>query len=126
MIFSRGSDNHGVSVNCFLPLSVQPGVTTSTEPMVAPVGAVALNSDAEATAKVAAVPLKVTVVAPVRLLPGILITAPTALEVVCVSTNAPNPPNKCDIRHGSRRESRTPPPSPASGHRQLCSIRRGR
>jgi hypothetical protein len=43
------------------------------------------------TVNAAAVPLKLTLVAPVRSLPRIVTAAPTLPEVVCVCTNAPNP-----------------------------------
>lgn len=68
-----------------------PGVVTSTRPVVAPVGTVVVISDAETTVNVAAVPLNVTLVAPVRSVPRILTAAPTVPEVVCVSTNGARP-----------------------------------
>ena len=49
--------------------SVPPGVTTRTLPVVAPAGTVVVISELETTVKGAAVPLKLTLVAPVRLVP---------------------------------------------------------
>jgi hypothetical protein len=65
--------------------------------VVAPFGTVAVISELETMVKTAAVPLKVTLVAPVRLVPRILTTAPTVPEVVCVSTNAPRPAESLKI-----------------------------
>jgi hypothetical protein len=48
------------------------GVVTATVPVVAPAGTVVLISVSEATVNVAAVPLKLTFVAPVRLFPKIM------------------------------------------------------
>jgi hypothetical protein len=73
---------------------VPPGVTTRTFPDVAPEGTVAVIKHLDTTVKVAAVPLNVTLVAPVRSLPRILIDAPTLPEVVCVSTNGPRPTDR--------------------------------
>ena len=64
-------------------------VVTLTVPVVAPLGTVALISELETTVNVAAVPLKLTLLAPVRLVPRILTVAPTLPEVGCVSTNGP-------------------------------------
>src|SRR6202451_630414 len=77
--------------NATLLDSVPPAVTTLTVPVVAPVGTVVVISELETTLKVAAVPLKVTLVAPVSLVPRILIAAPTLPEVGNVSTNGPSP-----------------------------------
>ena len=57
--------------------SVRLGVTTSTVPVVAPVGTVAVINEAEITVNVVAVPLKVTLVEPVRFVPRISIVVPT-------------------------------------------------
>jgi hypothetical protein len=46
--------------------SVPMGVTTSTPPLVAPVGTVVVIKYLDTTVNVAAVPLKLTLVAPVR------------------------------------------------------------
>lgn len=62
-----------------------------TLPVVAPVGTVVVIKEAETTLKTAAVPLKVTLVAPVRSVPRILTAASTLPEVVCVFTNGPRP-----------------------------------
>src|SRR5271169_6297877 len=74
--------------------SVRLGVTTSTFPVVAPAGTVVLIREGETTVKTAAGPLKLTLVAPVRLVPRILTAAPTLPEVVCVSTNGPRPTDR--------------------------------
>jgi hypothetical protein len=71
--------------------SVPLGVTTSIFPLVAPEGTLVVISEAETTSKAAAVPLKLTLVAPVRPVPRTLISAPTAAESGRVSTNGPNP-----------------------------------
>ena len=52
-----------------LLLSVRSGVTTSTVPLVAPVGTVVVISEFETTSKTAGVPLKLTLVAPIRSFP---------------------------------------------------------
>ncbi len=57
--------------------SVPSGVSTSTVPLVAPAGTVALINELDATVNVAAVLLNVTLVAPFRLVPRILTGAPT-------------------------------------------------
>lgn len=51
--------------------SMPPGVITCTFPVVVPVGMVADISEAETTLNVADVPLNVTLVEPVRLVPRI-------------------------------------------------------
>ena len=51
-------------------MSVPPGVFTSTVPVAAPAGTVVVIKEAETTLKVAAVPLNVTLVAPVSLVPS--------------------------------------------------------
>lgn len=71
--------------------SVPEGVVTWTVPVVAPVGTVAVMSVREDTVNVAAVPLNVTLVAPVRLVPRTLTAAPTLPWVGSVSTKGPNP-----------------------------------
>jgi len=77
--------------------SVPPAVTTCTVPVVAPDGTVVLISEPETTVKLAATPLKVTLVAPVRLVPRMLTAAPTAPEVGSVFTNGPRPIEKLKI-----------------------------
>src|ERR1022692_2092626 len=74
--------------------SVPLGVTTWTFPMVAPGGTVVAISVAETTVKLAAVPLKLTLVAPVRPCPRISMTFPTSPEVGRVSTNGPRPTDR--------------------------------
>jgi hypothetical protein len=70
---------------------VRLGVVTLTGPVVAPLGTVVVISVLETTLKVAALPLKVTLVAPVRLLPRIMTAAPALPEAGKVSTNGPAP-----------------------------------
>src|SRR5580658_8133593 len=70
------------------------GVTTWTVPVVAPVGTVAAIKECESTVKTAAVPLKLTLVAPVRSVPRILTVPPAGPEVGCVSTNGPRPTDR--------------------------------
>src|SRR5438132_671870 len=61
-----------------LPLvAVPPGVVTWIGPLVAPLGTVAVSWVLEVTVKLAVVPLKVTEVAPVKLVPLIVTPVPT-------------------------------------------------
>jgi hypothetical protein len=83
--------HHGVTTNFVLVLSVPLALVTLTVPVVAPVGTVVVISVFDTTLKLAAVPLNVTLVAPVRLFPRILTGVPTLPEPGCVSTNAPSP-----------------------------------
>ena len=69
-------------------------VFTSTVPVVAPDGTFVLISDFEMTVNFAAVPLKVTLVVPVRSVPRILMAAPTWPELGSVSTNGPRPTDR--------------------------------
>ncbi|MEI6449727.1 MAG: hypothetical protein WCP98_07220 [Actinomycetes bacterium] len=62
-------------------LAVPPGVVTAILPLVAPVGTVAVIRVLPTTLKAAPVPLKVTLVAPVRPLPLMVTLAPTGPEV---------------------------------------------
>ena len=55
----------GVTRNCWLLVSVPEGVVTVTKPVLAPVGTAAVISELETTLNTAAVPLNVTLVAPV-------------------------------------------------------------
>ena len=78
--------------------SVPLGVVTWTGPVVAPGGTVvAMKVPVELTVNVAAVPLKVTLVAPVSLLPRILTFAPTLPEFGSVSTNGLRPTDRLKI-----------------------------
>ena len=74
--------------------SVPLGVTTWRSPVAASAGTVVVISERDTTVKVAALPLKLTLVAPVRLVPRILILAPTFAAVGCVSTNGPRPTDR--------------------------------
>ena len=85
---------YGVTVKGTLLESVPPGVTTWTVPVVAPFGTVVVISEAETTVKVAAVPLNVTLVEPVRLVPRIFTAFPTLPEVGFVSTKGPKPTDR--------------------------------
>src|ERR1700730_11549580 len=82
---------YGVTWKATLLKSVPLGVVTSTVPVVAPVGTAVVISVAETTVYVAAVPLKVTLVAPVRLVPRILTLAPAFAPAGTVFINAPSP-----------------------------------
>ena len=67
------------------------GVTTWTDPLVAPVGTWVLISVGETTVKFASVPLKVTPVAPVRSVPRMSTCWPALANVGSVSTKAASP-----------------------------------
>lgn len=83
---------HGVARKTTLLVSVAPGVTrVTTVRVVAPAGTVVVISELDTTLNVAAVPLKVTLVAPVSVVPKIVIFAPTMPDVGKFSTNAPTP-----------------------------------
>jgi hypothetical protein len=86
--WARSADPYG-TMNSTLLESVPPGVTTSTLPVVAPAGTVAVISELQATVNLAAVPLKLTLVAPVRSVPRMLMAAPTLPDPGCASTNGP-------------------------------------
>jgi hypothetical protein len=74
--------------------SVPPGVTTWTSPVLAPAGTVVEIKDCDTTVNAAAVPLKLTLVAPVRLVPSISTNLPAFPEVGRVSRNGPRPTEK--------------------------------
>src|ERR1700691_1148470 len=88
---------YGRTRNGALLKSAPLGVTTCTVPVVAPTGTVVVIKDADTTVNVAAVPLKVALVAPVRSLPRILTDTPTAPEAGRVSTNGPRPTDRLKI-----------------------------
>src|SRR5438876_6996620 len=67
----------GVGVKFAALVAVPPGVVTRSGPVVTPAGTVAPIAVSEVTEKVAAVPLNVTAVAPVKLAPVIVTLAPT-------------------------------------------------
>src|SRR5205807_5545866 len=71
----------------FLP----PEVVTVTVPLVAPPGTLVVISEAETTLNLAAVPLKLTAVAPVRLVPRMITFVPAAPDVGMVPTKGRNP-----------------------------------
>src|SRR6185437_5350642 len=70
-----------VTVNDAVLAPVPAGVVTAIGPVVAPVGTVAVSWVAELTVNVAALPLKVTAVAPVKPLPVMVTDVPTGPEV---------------------------------------------
>lgn len=63
--------------------SVPLGVTTWTVPEVAPVGTVVVIKEGETMVNPAAMPLNVTLAAPLRSVPKMLTAAPTSPEVGC-------------------------------------------
>ena len=71
--------------------SVPAGVVTWTQPVVAPLGTMALICFFETTVKFAGVPLKVTLVVPVRLVPKIPICVPGLPKAGVGSTNGLSP-----------------------------------
>jgi len=82
----------GVTRKFTLLVKMRLGVVTLTFPVVAPLGTVVVIAvPVELTVNVAFVPLKVTLVEPVRLLPRIVTFVPTLPEVGNVSTNGPSP-----------------------------------
>jgi len=66
-------------------------------PLVAPLGTVAVSSEPETTVNVAGVPLKLTLVVPVRFVPRMMIVAPTLPEVGRLSTNGASPTSRLNI-----------------------------
>ena len=74
-----------------LPVNLPFGVVTTTGPVVAPVGTVVVISVLDTKVKDAEVPLKVTLLAPVRFDPRIMTGDPGAPEFVTVSTKAESP-----------------------------------
>ena len=81
---------YGVTVKTTLLDSVPVGVVTFIVPVVAPAGTVVLMAEPEAV-NVAAVPLKLTVVVPVRFVPRMVTALPTAPAVGRLFTNGPKP-----------------------------------
>jgi len=77
----RSQMNHPRTWKGTLLTSVPLGVATWTFPVVAPAGTVVVISESETTVNVATVPLKLTLVAPVRFVPRISRAAPTAPKV---------------------------------------------
>src|SRR5439155_605543 len=66
-----------VTVKLLLLVAVPPGVVTLSGPLVAPLGTVAAIEVAEFTVKLLLVPLNVTAVAPVKVVPLIVTLVPT-------------------------------------------------
>src|ERR1035441_6472385 len=91
--------------------SVPLGVTTWRSPVVAPAGTVAVISELDATVKFPALPLKLTLVAPVRLVPRILTVVPTFPAVGCVSTNGGKPMERLKTVPQVKPEQALAPPS---------------
>src|ERR1700722_723257 len=79
--------NYGTRNDPTVEITVPAEVVTLTFPVVAPVGTVAVISLADTTLNVAAVPLKLTAVAPVNAFPRILILPPTLPDPGRVWTN---------------------------------------
>jgi hypothetical protein len=73
--------SHFVTLNFTLLCSVPLEVTTSTTPEVAQVGTVAVRYEEVPGVNTADVPLKVTLVMPVRLVPRIVMSAPSNAAV---------------------------------------------
>ena len=71
---------YGVTWKTTLLKSAPPRVVTCTVPVVAPTGAVVVISDADSTVNAAATPLKLTLIAPVSLVPRILTFAPRRFQ----------------------------------------------
>ena len=74
-----------------LLVSVPIPVITWTEPLVAPAGTVVVINVSETTVKAEGIPLKVTAVVLLRLLPRTLTLDPTMPEVAKVFTNGARP-----------------------------------
>jgi hypothetical protein len=74
--------------------SVRLGVTTWIFPLVAPAGRVVVIKYLDTTVNLAAVPLKLTLVAPVRLVPRIFTADPTLPKGGRVFTNGPRPTDR--------------------------------
>jgi len=91
---SRLMASYGVMRNGVLLVRVPPGVITVILPVVAPAGTVVLIWEFDTTVKVAAVPLKLTEVVPLRFVPKIMMTAPTLPAPGSVLTNGPSPTAK--------------------------------
>ena len=84
----------GVTRKFTLLANMRLGAVTLTLPVVAPSGAVVLISVLETTVNVAAVPLKVTLVVPVRLFPRIITGVPTLPEAGNVFMKGPSPTDR--------------------------------
>ena len=67
----------GITLKMAVLVAVPPAVVTLIVPVVAPLGTVVLIEVAERTVKIAAVPLKLTAVAPVKLEPDMVMIVPT-------------------------------------------------
>jgi hypothetical protein len=78
-------------VKLLLLVSLPFGVVTTTGPVVAPEGTVAVISVLDTKVNAAAAPLNVTLDAPVIFVPRIITDDAAAPEAVTVSTNAPSP-----------------------------------
>jgi hypothetical protein len=86
-------------------IGVLPPTVTCTVPVVAPAGTVVVISDAETTLKVAGVPLKATLVTPVKFVPRMVTGVPTRPEVGWSSMKG--------LRPVERRKTVPWPPPPA-------------
>ena len=90
--------------------SVPPGVTTCTGPLVAPAGTLVVIEELETTLKMAAVPLNVTLLAPVRFVPRMVTGAPTRPEAETVFTNGARPAERLKIVPQPSRQAELVPP----------------
>src|SRR5258708_4946151 len=82
---------YGVTMNCLLLVNVPVEVVTVTNPVVAPLGTVALRKVPDTTDAVAGIPLKLTAVDDVKPCPRIPIMLPTLPKSGTVLTNAGRP-----------------------------------
>jgi hypothetical protein len=93
----RSGENHFSTRKFTLLVSLRRGVTTLTLPVVAPVGTLVVISELETTLNFAALPLNVTLFAPVKLFPRMITLAPTLPELGRVSMNGPSPTPRLKI-----------------------------
>ena len=90
----RGFGVHGRTRNLLLLVRVRVDVTTVTKPVVAPVGTVVVISELGNALNTAGVPLKLTLVTPVRSFPKIFTSVPTLPAAGLVSTNGGRPTDR--------------------------------
>ena len=87
----RRVEHHFVTRKSTLLERVRLGVFTWTLPVVAPVGTVVVISEPDTTVNAVGMPLKVTLVAPVRFVLRRLTFVPTVPKAGSVSTKGPSP-----------------------------------
>ena len=78
---------YGVTMNCLLLVNVPVEVVTVTNPVLAPLGTVALRKVPDTTDAVAGIPLKLTAVDDVKPCPRISTVLPTLPEYGSRATN---------------------------------------